>query len=195
MRHDLGLFRRATLLLAAGLTACASLSYTAVPVDSAPPTDLAPCPARLEAGQRCTAVVLAAQWRSETGVQVRPGEAYCLRVPPDQVWFDQTRRNTPPHGERGNWLMQLFNGLKRHPDIAWFSLVAAVHTPDPAGAATHQDLSRMPLVQVSQAGALVLYPNDAVGQSEDPTWFYRNNVGQIWVTVQRCGGACACPPA
>jgi len=199
MRHE-RLATAALLLLAAGLAGCASLAYTPVPVDSAAPADSGvPCAAGLQPGQRCTALVRAAQWQTPTGLQVGLGEseaeAYCVQVPPGQVWFDQDRRNTPPHGEQGSWLMQLGSGLKRHHGIAWFSLVAAVQ---PAGAAKkpdHQDISRDPVVRPRQAGALVLYPNDAVGQPDDPTWFYRNNRGQIWVTLQRCDSACDCPPA
>jgi len=188
----------ALLLLAAGLTGCASLAYTPVPVDSAAPSDLAPpCATPLAPGQRCTALVRADQWASPSGLQVGPHEAYCVQVPPGQVWFDADRRNTPPHGEQGSWIMRLGSGLKRHREIAWFSLVAAVQPEAavPAVPTLHQDISRDPVLRTHDAGALVFYPNDAVGQPGDPTWFYKNNRGQIWVTVQRCDGACACPPA
>ena len=184
--------RRATL--AAG-TALGLLMAAPAPAADAD----GPCPMRLAPGQSCTAQVEAAQWQSPTGLQVAPGELYCVQVPPGQVWHDLGRRNTPPHGEPGNWLMRLFSGLKRHAGSDWFSLMAAVvpqagadGPPAPPGA---QDLGRQPLLRIGQAGALVLYPNDAVGPPWAPRWFYDNNTGRIRVGVQRCDGDCACPAA
>lgn len=181
--------RRATSL------ACTGLVAALVACSAGPPAPEPACPARLDGGQRCTATVQADQWQNRTGLQVRRGEAYCVQAPAGQAWFDMGRPNTPPHGEPGNWLMQRFNGLKRHADSDWFSLMAAVDPADPASPPTHQDLGRAPLFRATQAGALVLYANDAVSPVIDPLLFYRNNSGRIQVTVQRCETGCDCPVA
>lgn len=91
--------------------------------------------------------------------------------------------------------MRLFSALQRHPEVGWFGLVAAVQPLGDAVPASHHVLSRPPLIQVFNDGELVLYPNNAVGQPNGPARCYRNNQGQIWVTVQRCEGGCACPAA
>jgi hypothetical protein len=192
------------LLVTLALAGCFSIRYSPVPVDSPLPTTTIPrCAGTLLPGAACIAPVIAAHWQTPTGLQVALGQTYCVRVPPGQVWFDKGRRNIPPHGERGSSLMRLFDGLKRHPDSAWFSLVAAVVPADlaersyvgPEATLAHQDLSRRPQLRISHSGALVLYPNDAIGPAEDPTWYQRNNRGQIWVTLQRCDGDCHCPVA
>lgn len=151
------------------------------------------CPARLAFAQRCTATVQAQAWQSKTGIQVQPGEAYCLQAVPGQVWVDWYRRHTPPHGDAGNWMMRRVDHWRRHPDSAWFALMAAVQPADAGGKAQHQDLSRSGWLRPTQAGALLLYPNDAVSPVGNPQWFYENNHGQVQVTVWRCDGACACP--
>ena len=199
MRHTLtaGL---PVLLLAGALAACtAPTTMPASPAAAAP--EAAPaavarqdvCPARLAFAQRCTALVDAKAWQSPTGIQVQPGEGYCLQAAPGQVWADWYRRLTPPHGDAGNWLMQRVNHWKRHPDSDWFALMAAVQPADAGATPRHQDLSRATLLRPTQAGALVLYPNDAFSPLGNPMWFYENNDGQVQVTVWRCDGACACP--
>jgi hypothetical protein len=199
MRHT-GMAGLAVLVVASALAACTAPATTpASPAAAAP--DAAPeavarqdtCPARLAFAQRCTALVDAKAWQSPTGIQVQPGEGYCLQTAPGQVWVDWFRRHTAPHGDAGNWLMQRVDHWKRHPDSDWFALMAAVQ-PAAAGATPrHQDLSRAALLRPAQAGALVLYANDAVSPVGNPLWFYENNVGQVRVTVWRCDGACACP--
>jgi hypothetical protein len=145
--------------------------------------------------QRCVAQVDARALQSSTGVQVQPGEGYCLQVAPGQSWVDWYRRHTPPHGDAGNWLMQRVNHWKRHPDSDWFALMAAVQPADAGATPRHQDLSRATLLRPTQAGALVLYANDAVSPLGNPQWFYENNHGTVQVTVWRCDRACACPSA
>lgn len=154
-----------------------------------------PCPAALEPGRRCWALVRAWDWYSDTGVRVARDQAYCLRIPAGQVWLDRNRRNTPPQGEPGNLLMNAFGFLKRHP-LPWFTLMAGVVEGVPPGLQASadiqsrrevqaQDLSAQRRLAVAAAGALVLYPNDA-------RFFYRNNHGQIWVQVERLQGAQPC---
>jgi len=197
MRHRLPA-SLALVALCCALAACTAPATTAetAPADSAAPTATAradACPARLAFAQRCTAEVHARLWQSQTRIQVQPGEAYCLQVPAGQAWLDLHHRHTPPHGDAGNWLMQRVNHWKRHPDSDWFALMAAVQPAGATATPSHQDLSRASLLRPAQAGALVLYANDAVSPIGNPRWFYENNSGMVQVTVWRCDGACACP--
>ena len=78
--------------LAITLAGCASLSDTAVPLDSALPAGAkSPCPARLAAGASCVALVQAARWQSRAGIQLARGATCCAQVPPGQGWFDKDR--------------------------------------------------------------------------------------------------------
>ena len=188
-----------SLTLALSLSGCALFpSYKPVTLDSASPIpgDVKRC------GQhstgKCIALVQADQWTSKTGLKVKANEAYCVRVLPDQVWFDADRQSTAPRGERGSWLMNRY--IKRHPESDFFSLMintqsdaVAPGAPGASGAlpamAIGMDLgaSRPDAAYVTPVdGELVLYPNDAVGPPGAETHWYKNNSGQIWVEISRC---------
>lgn len=180
------------MALAVALAGCAAIAYEPVKVDSATPIDaarLGRCPSKLEPGKVCIAQIHANQWVSPTGVRIcEPGERYRVTVPPDQVWFDEARRNTPPYGEEGSWIMKL--PAKRH-NAPFFSLmVDAVPTDlgkrvtDTAVVVT--DAKRF-LFTAKSVGDLVLYPNDAKGPASDPAHWYQNNAGYIWVIIEREG--------
>lgn len=190
--------RLRTLVLASllPLGGCAAVNYEPVTLDTPPPqvsgtpVNMGPhCTAELRAGAACMALVRAQDWYSDTGVRVKEGQAYCIRVPPGQVWFDAQRRNSPPDGEPGSLLMNVFKWLKRH-DQPWFTLMA-----DVAQEGAAKDIASWPALQshsvaqhrkldVKASGALVLYPNDARNLfSSDDQYFYRNNRGQIWVQL------------
>lgn len=199
---------RSTLTLAAGLAlaGCAAMKYEPVPYDSVQPVAMprACRGAALAGDAACTALVRADQWYSDTGLDVQPGERYCIRIPPGQRWFDAARINIPPFGEDGSALMNIYSKQRRDPDARWFSLIAAVVRKDEAGKKPlgdeREQLQRASLDRPSDchpalggrqfvanaAGALVLYPNDAIAAtSYDRKHFYRNNSGQVWVTITR----------
>jgi hypothetical protein len=184
------------VLVCLQIIGCASIKYEPVLVDSAVPTlggkplsAQLPCPDSLDAGMSCTAVVRAENWFSDTGLRVRAGESYCIRTPKGQVWFDAGRRNSPPIGDSGSSSMNLFKPLKRH-GFPWFTLMAGVvdfhgnkmQTSEVLKSSVLRQFKRMDgdgKLEIAEAGALVMYPNDARG----PEYFYANNSGQIWVQI------------
>lgn len=174
----------AAVLLALTLAGCQSISYEPVKLDSSAPIDLKPCARTLSVDQSCTALVQAERWISPTGIHAEAGETYCVSVPPNQVWFDAGRRNTPPHGEEGNWLMNL--ALKRHKDYGFFNLIVNTKSLDTGRPGKEQDVSKGAPYKVTMVGELVLYPNDALGPDNDPAFYYKNNAGQVWVTISQC---------
>ena len=148
------------------------------------------------------ALVRADSWYSDTGIRVKPAESYCIRIPRGQVWFDADRPNSPPAGEPGNLLMNLFQWLRRH-DLPWFTLMAGVVgvtqpgiQPSPAiqslPALQSQNLAQDRRLNATTQGALVLYPNDARGPASRLAYFYGNNSGQIWVQVSRLQASQPC---
>jgi hypothetical protein len=170
------------------LTGCASISYEPVTLDSASPSELSElnlCPI-FKAGL-CYARVRADQWTSRTGIQVGPDEKYCVDALANQVWFDGNRRNVPPDGERGSWVMRLFQ--KRNPSAGFFSLIVNVQfkdgSVDEKAGQMVRDLKGHQYIPM-RAGELVLYPNDAKAPANDSYYWYKNNSGWIWVTVKRC---------
>jgi len=174
------------------IAGCTAISYNSLTVDSASPPEagknMRKCPAKLEKEAECTARIYADQWTSPTGIQVGAvNEAYCIAVLPNQVWFDADRRNTPPLGERGSWLMNVFE--KRHPKSGYFALMVAV-LPEPADRATEDAQPVADLLRGRYTpnfkGSLVLYPNDAIGSPGDSDYYYKNNSGHIWVSIRRC---------
>lgn len=170
------------------LVGCVATSYKSVTVDSALPANaetLSRCPLSLEEGQSCMARVQADQWTSPTGIQVKgAGEIYRITVLPNQVWFDADRRNTPPHGEKGSWIMNL--SKKRH-DAGFFSLMVDVQPEAASVGETAKPVTEFSDFEYTTTGKgkLVLYPNDAIGPPNDPQYYYRNNSGYIWVTIER----------
>ena len=171
---------------------CTAINYKSLPVDSASPTGAEKytkkCPAKLANKEECVARINADQWATPTGIQVsEANEAYCIELLPNQVWFDAERRNTPPLGEEGSWIMKRFE--KRHPESGYFSLMVAVQ-PDPLafktnGAEAVAGLTKSRYTAIF-TGALVLYPNDAIGPSGNDDYFYKNNSGYVWVKINRC---------
>ncbi|WP_428506787.1 hypothetical protein [Roseateles sp.] len=166
------------------------MDYTTATVDSAPPANaaqLSKCPAELKNGMSCTARVQADQWVSPTGIGTKViGEIYCVAVWPNQVWFDASRRNSPPDGEKGSWLMNL--AKKRHEGAGFFSLMIDVQSAASTGE-TAKEVGELSggAFAAPGPGELVLYPNDAIGPVKEPAWYYKNNSGYVWVTIKRCG--------
>jgi len=193
----------AALVLMSGCATWAQDRVVAPPpvaqVNGKPLSIQVPCPAALDTGQTCIALVNARNWYSDTGIRVKPAESYCIRIPRGQVWFDAGRPSTPPDGEPGNLLMNLFKWLKRH-DLPWFTLMAAVVGVDQPGIAPDltlasqqsQNLAQDRRLEVKSPGALVLYPNDARGPASRLAYFYGNNSGQIRVQVSRLQASQAC---
>lgn len=171
------------------LAGCAAIDYNTVPVESASPPNaeqMSKCPAILAPGKSCTARVLANQWASPIGVQsMDQDESYCFAVLPNQVWYDASRRNTPPYGEKGSWIMNLVK--KRHEATGFFSLMVDVQSQSATGETARPiaDLRDGPYT-TKGPGPLVLYPNDAIGTPNDREYYYKNNSGYIWVTITRC---------
>jgi hypothetical protein len=179
------------------------MKHEAISHDNAMPASVsAPCSvAPLAVGASCVALVRASQWYSDTGLKVAPGQAYCLRVPPHQSWFDAGRVNVAPQGEPGSGIMNVYSSRKRAPEAGWFALIAAVvrHDPEPMSVASEQldsvDVSGLERPcgpggdgrrwEPPVAGAMAFYPNDAIADSYDKAFFYRNNSGQIWVVITR----------
>ena len=183
---------RSLLILLVGVcffAGCTAINYKSLPVDSASPTNAKKCPAKLLANDgECDARIYADQWATPTGIQVsEANEVYCITVPSNQVWFDAERRNTPPSGEEGSWIMKRFE--KRHPESGYFSLMVAVQ-PDPLALKTNGAEAVAGLTnsryKAMFTGALVLYPNDAIGPSGNDDYFYKNNSGYVWVSISRC---------
>lgn len=191
-----GVFPALALLALAG--GCAHINYDPVPTDSPMPVlKLVPCQGRLPLNARCLALVRANQWFSGTGLVVEKKERYRIIVPPGQVWFDKGRRNVPPQGESGNGLMNLFGHLKRQEKSLWFSLIAVVldNDADPRTEDSY-DLGAKDAtgeILIGTNGKLAMYPNDAKGLFGKDS-FYRNNSGQIWVIMERCGTVCDAEP-
>lgn len=181
-----GLVVAATLLaVVTTIAGCASVIYKQVKTDSPrPQTNIPACNGSLEVSQRCLARVQADQLYTSTGLNVKTRQTYKVEVPPEQVWYDAERRNVPPKGEPGSFMMNLFKNLKRHRNADWFTLMSAVTNPcTPCmkhSMGDIHDLSTTSVIQVQQDGVLVMYPNDAL-----PRRFYDNNSGQIWVFIER----------
>lgn len=158
----------------ASLAGCAGIS------SPRPATELPDCGVELQPNASCVARVQADQVFTSTGLNVKSGEAYEVKVAPKQVWYDLDRVNDkPPAGEPGNALMNRFKHLRRH-DTPWFTLMGAVTDPALEHArGCSQDLSRHDVVHAQHDGVLALYPNDAL-----PRIFYMNNRGHIWVFIR-----------
>lgn len=179
-------------LMAISLAGCVAIKYEPVKVDSPAPVDAAEvgkCPPTLEVKKRCIARIQADQWTSWTGIKIaKEGERYWVTVLPDQVWFDKDRRNIPPFGEEGSGIMQLAE--RRHLKVPFFSLMVDV-VPDDNEKLTVQNTAvvvaypkKFPFTAKS-LGKLVLYPNDVKGPVSAPAYWYENNSGHIWVTIER----------
>lgn len=169
------------------LVGCFSIRYKPVKLDSPPPLvamTMGRCPGRLDVPTSCAVLVQAKEWTSHTGIHVEAGETYCIKVPSNQVWFDEKRRNIPPKGEPDDWPMNL--AQKRHPDAGFFSLIVNTLTDVDRVLGDGHSVEKNDRYQTKSSGEIVFYANDAVGSLADPSYFYNNNSGQIWVLVQRC---------
>ncbi len=164
------------------------------------------CASVLNEGASCFALVRAKNWYSDTGIRVKPGQTYCFRIEPGQKWFDAGRPNTPPEGEPGSMLMNLFAHLKRERDVPWFGLMAGVADFGMEGIQASSAIDSRKLVGkavylaapgavlVAQGpGGLVMYPNDARGTTERTLAFYDNNSGEIWAGITRMRPGAKCP--
>ncbi|MCV2438711.1 hypothetical protein [Paucibacter sp. DJ2R-2] len=175
------------------LGGCAAIQYEVMTVDSAPPAaaaQTARCSMNSPAEKPCLALTYADQWTSSTGIVVKDvGEKFCISVLPHQVWFDADRRNTPPYGEKGSWMMNL--AKRRHENEGFFALMVDVRSSDDFAPSNTAKAVKVPenFEYVAEStGKLVLYPNDALGPESDPTYYYRkNNSGFVWVSISRCG--------
>jgi len=195
---------KAPLLLLIVLAGCAAIDYSPIKADSpapVPPPAPGPHPVcaavppagtmRLAKGAACMFPIRADQPLTLTPLAIEPKESYRISVPRNQVWFDKERRNVPPHGEPGDWLMNLVAPWKRLPGSQWFALIAANLGHD--GTATEpypmHDVSTNPVLKFQHAGRLALFPNDAIVPLLGN--FYSNNSGQVWVQIEHCATACA----
>jgi hypothetical protein len=190
------LLRAAALLAILMSAGCTAIRYQPVHADSQRPLSLTPnCKTsateaitHLPEGGQCMVLVQANQWLSYASLKILPGEAYLVTVPPGQAWFDLNRRSAPPRGDVGNWVMNVLASQKRHPGAHWFALIATAISTDtntPVELPGRQDISNSGVFKVRYAGTLAFYPNDAIGPAADPMYYYKNNAGQIWVTVAR----------
>lgn len=135
-------------------------------------------------GTSCRVSVDAGDFETHVGLTVIHHEEYKVIAPPDQVWYDCTRRNLPLCGEEGSFMMNLLSFKKRQKDALWFSVIAEVKTDDKKS--TYYDLCKVAdssskktaKFEVINDGELIIYPNDADG-------YYCNNRGKIWLEIQR----------
>ena len=205
------------------LTGCASTRYSPIEADSPAPLDgsLSLCkaaanplaegtatltgaePSTLAKGASCIFPVRADQKFTVTPLVINRDDTYRITVPRNQVWYDGSRRNVPPRGDPGSWLMNRFKHWKRHTCSEWFALIAANVRPVKSSTSQHEfpqyehhepqeykDVSdKEPEFKVTRPGWLAFYPNDAI-MPLPGDFFYSNNSGQVWVQIERCGTAC-----
>jgi len=111
------------------------------------------------------------RWWNPSGVVVRRGEVYEIKVPPGQVWCDASIEHTPEGKE-----IDKLNGwkwLRRVKDQPWFALIGSVSKKH-----TFPVLNGIDKWTAPADGELFFYANDV--------WFmYWNNKGAIDVNVQR----------
>lgn len=138
----------------------------------------------LAPGELCFFIVQAENKASRTGLDVAPGERYRIEVPGAQFWYDKERRVPAPQGDDGSWLTRHAGITKRHPESAWFALIAGTND------GFSQNVGRPGMLVVGGHGELILYPNDAA-------FAYGNNHGRILVSIRRCTSdtECAAAPA
>ncbi len=171
------------LLTSVALGGCLSVASGPRAIDAPLPISTAqPCVGKvLKPGERCFFIVQAENKASRTGLDVAPGQRYRIEVPAAQFWFDKERRVPAPQGDDGSWLTRHAGITKRHPESAWFALIAG--TDD----GFFQDVSRTGTLVIGGHGELLLYPNDAA-------FAYGNNHGRILVSIQRCASDGECAP-
>jgi len=176
------------LLTSIALGGCLSVGNETHAIDTPLPAVAGwPCAGKagrqvLAPGERCFFIVQAENKASRTGLDVAPGQRYQIEVPAAQFWFDKERRVPAPQGDDGSWLTRHAGITKRHPESAWFALIAG--TDD----GFYQDVSRTGTLVIGGHGELFLYPNDAA-------FAYGNNHGRILVSIRRCAGDGECAPA
>jgi hypothetical protein len=187
----------AVLATSFGLSACAGpeVSIKAEPVASDMPmpkgarlcSRTADKLGRLDGNDFCLAPVIASYWLSRVPIEVRADEEYCIEAIKDQIWYDATNANVPPHGFKGSATMNVLASQRRQQEAEWFNLFGAVVSQNPSAKTEYGpvDLEKQHCIKVPQSApqdaVLALYPNDAKD-------FYWNNHGRIWVWVARCDG-------
>jgi hypothetical protein len=197
--------RTSLLVLMLGLVSgCVSTKYVAVEADSPAifgkrPTVCQESPDQklpeLTSGQSCMFPVRAAEPLTLIPIAVSKGEIYRIAVPRNQVWYDRGRRNVAPVGEDGSEAMNVFCKYRRHQDAKWFALIAANVSGKEAHFVRHAywDISKSDVLTIKENGRLALYPNDAEGVPILGNT-YKNNSGQIWVRIERCGTCVSAEP-
>lgn len=189
---------RLTMLMAL-LAGCVSTNHSQAQSDSPPPPAGSPpvcvpaAPAvtpTLPQGDSCIYLVRADQQLTRTPLAINPGETYRITLPRNQVWYDASRRNVPPDGEPGSWMMNLAKHWKRVPESQWFALIAANVSRNVNSIEQYesQDISKNHDLKFKQPGQLAFFPNDAVVPILGD--FYTNNSGQVWVQIEHCPVAC-----
>lgn len=181
-------------VLAMILSSCVSISYKPINLDSPPLRSDALCKIdkpTLEKGESCMFLIRADQTLTRTSLKVEKDQTYRITVPKDQVWYDLSRRNEPPNGERGSWMMNLFKHWKRIPDSSWFALIAANVRSDKTSTEPYecQDVSADADLKFEREGQLAFFPNDVI-MPVFGNHFYSNNSGQVWVQIEYCADAC-----
>lgn len=196
------------LLLLTALAGCVSITYSPIQSDSPapsagwPPLCEAMAPTRvyearvpeatlsLAQGKSCMFPVRAELKLTLTPLAIEQNQTYRITVPRNQVWYDQSRRNVPPHGDPGSALMKRFDRWKRHSDPLWFALIAANVGRAGSSAQQYVDVSIDSDLVVTAPGQLAFYPNDAIVPALGD-YFYSNNSGQVWVQIEHCAAACS----
>lgn len=182
------------MALAMSQASCVSIRYSPVHADSpAPPPGSPPLceaipPAKsinLGKGVSCSFPIRADQMLTPTPLAINIGEKYRISVPRNQVWYDKSRRNVPPHGEEGSWMMNLVKHWKQRPESLWFALIAV----EVGNVNVSHDVSDDPVLEVTRPGLLAFYPNDAIVPILGN--FYSNNSGQVWVKIEHCKDSCS----
>lgn len=181
-------------LLPGLLSGCVSIRYSPIYADSpAPPSGphsvckgpLDEDTFTLQIGASCMFPIRADEKLTRTPIALEPGHTYRVSVPPNQMWYDDDRPSTPPHGDRGSVLMNLFSKWKRQRNSLWFALIAANvgRAPKSTDEYEARDVSEDPVLSFCVPGRLAFYPNDAIAPSGRE--YYANNRGQIWVRIER----------
>ena len=178
------------------LTGCVSVKYSPIQVDSpVPAINVSICATNapedifvLMEGNSCMFPIRADQKLTLTPLAVREKETYYVTVLRNQVWYDASRRNVPPEGEQGSWIMKFAEKWKKHSQSLWFALIAANVNKSGSEQYATQDVSKSPTLKIMRPGRLAFYPNDAIVPILGN--FYSNNRGQIWVRIERCATVC-----
>lgn len=175
---------------------CVSIRYSPIHTDSPPPSSHPLCAEleldsdakrTLKEGKICVFLIRADQKLTHTTLAIDKGETYRISVPRNQVWYDSSRRNVPPHGEEGSWMMKPFNHWRQRHESQWFALIATNVSRNSGSNEQYEsfDVSKTSELKFTHLGLLAFYPNDAIVPILG-SFFYSNNSGQVWVQIERC---------